>query len=250
MQKSEETAGGGDTGGIAGTSANVPQPATAPQANVPAPAGDADGAQSSKTENTTYGVNRIVEHTVKPAGRIRRITAALVVDDLVKRKLQPNGKWTETRAKRSAAELHQLELLASNAIGLDQTRGDLINVQNLEFDRPDDADVVAPTIFDKARKGISDYSSVVRMGMLLALFALAYVLMIRPLQKKVMVANVELPGHQPILPEAGVAVPLLAPANEGVRTVLLKESVAEQVKAAPITSARVIQTWVRGEQTS
>jgi flagellar M-ring protein FliF len=247
QQKSVETAGaGGDVGGLAGTSGNVPAPATAAQANVPAPAGDADGAQSSKTENTTYGVNRVVEHTVHPAGRIRRITAALVVDDVVKRKLQPNGKWTETRTKRSAAELHQLELLAANAIGLDTTRGDAMNVQNLAFDRPDDSDVVPPTIFDKARKGASDYAPVLRMAMLLVLFVLAYFLMIRPLQKRVMVASAEAP-HQPVLPEPVAAVPMLASSNEPARTLLLKEALAERVKAEPLQSARVIQAWVRGE---
>jgi flagellar M-ring protein FliF len=246
QQKSVETAGaGGDVGGLAGTSGNVPAPATAAQANVPAPAGDADGAQSSKTENTTFGVNRVVEHTVHPAGRVRRITAALVVDDIVKHKLQ-NGKITEIRTKRSAAELHQLELLAANAIGLDTSRGDAMNVQNLAFDRPDESEIVPPTIFDKARKGASDYASVLRMAMLLVLFVLAYFLMIRPLQKRVMVASAEAP-KQPVLPEPSVAVPMLASGNESGRTLQLKEALAERVKAEPLQSARVIQAWVRGE---
>ncbi len=37
--------------------------------------------QSSKTENAQYGVNKTVVHTVMPAGRIQRVTAAMLVDD-------------------------------------------------------------------------------------------------------------------------------------------------------------------------
>jgi flagellar M-ring protein FliF len=39
--------------------------------------------QSSKTDNNTYGVNRTVRHVIEPAGGIRRITAAVVVDDSI-----------------------------------------------------------------------------------------------------------------------------------------------------------------------
>ena len=241
-QKSKETNGGDGTSGVAGTTSNVPQ--TSPQANVPAPDG-IDGGGTNTTENTTYGVNKVTRHSIEPAGRIRRITAAVVVDDVVKRKLGPNGKWTETRQKRSLQELQQIQTLASSAIGIDTTRGDAISVQNLAFDRPDDADMPAPTILDKARKGIEDYSSLVRYGMLLALFVLAYFLMIRPVQKKVLSAGVEFPAEA-ALASGAPALSLSAPGPEGVRTLHLKERLIEQVKAEPATSARVVQAWLRG----
>jgi flagellar M-ring protein FliF len=242
-QKSKETNGGADgTSGVAGTTSNVPQ--TTPQANVPAPDG-ADANQSSTTDNTTYGVNKVTTHSIEPAGRIRRITAAVVVDDLVKRKLQPNGKWTVTRQPRSLQELKQIEMLASTAIGIDATRGDVINVENLSFDRPDDSDVPVPTILDKARKGVEDYSSLVRYGMLLALFALAYVLMIRPVQKRVLGTGIQTPPEA-LLADGGKPLSLAAPAPEVMRTLHLKERLIEQVKAEPATSARVVQAWLRG----
>jgi len=190
-------------------------------------------------------VNKVTKHSIEPAGRIRRITAAVVVDDLVKRKLGANGKWTETRQPRSMEELKRIETLASSAIGIDTSRGDVISVQNLAFDRPDEADVPAPTILDKARKGMEDYSSLVRYGMLLALFALAYVLMIRPVQKKVLGTGVQLPPEA-LLAAGGQALSLSAPAPEVVRTLQLKERLIEQVKSEPATSARVVQAWLRG----
>lgn len=244
-QKSKESNGGADgPSGVAGTTSNVPQ--ANPQANVPTPGGvGADGAQLSTTDNTTYGVNKVTKHSIEPAGRVRRITAAVVVDDVVKRKLLPNGKWSETRQRRSLEELKQIETLASSAIGIDATRGDVISVQNLAFDRPDEADVPAPTIFDKARKGMQDYSSLVRYGMLLALFALAYVLMIRPVQKKVLSTAVQMPP-EPLLDSGAEALSLAAPSPEVVRTLQLKERLIERVKSEPTTSARVVEAWLRG----
>jgi flagellar M-ring protein FliF len=242
IQRSDEQTGpGAGVGGVPGTTSNVPQS----KPNVPSPIG-ADANQSSKTESATYGVNKITSHSIEPAGRIRRITAALVVDDLVKRKLGPSGKWAETRTKRSAQELSQIEVLAQNAIGLDKARGDVISVENLAFDRPDETDVPALTVLDRARKGVSDFSSVVRYAMLLVLFAMAYFLMIRPVQKRALASASVSPEH-PLLAGVMAPLPLPAGAEETIRSLQLKERVVEQVKAQPTSSARVVQAWLRGE---
>ena len=67
---------------------------------VPAPAPvTKEQFQSSKTDNNTYGVNRTTRHLIEPAGSIRRITAAVLLDDAVERK-QENGKWIEVHHKR------------------------------------------------------------------------------------------------------------------------------------------------------
>ena len=136
-QRSEEQSGpGAGVGGVPGTTSNVPKNSP----NVPSPTGD-DGMQTSKTETATYAVNRTSRHSVEPAGRIRRITAALIVDDAVARKLGPKQTWTETRTKRSAQELQQIQALAANAIGVDTARGDVLTVQSLSFANADISDL-------------------------------------------------------------------------------------------------------------
>ena len=255
MQRSDEQSGAGSgVGGVPGTTSNVPQG----KANVPPPMGE-DGAQTSKTESATYGVNKITRRSIEPAGRIRRITAALLVDDAVTRKQAPNGKWTETRLKRSAQELQQIQLLASSAIGIDAARGDVINVQNLAFTHPDDLEVPKATILDRARKGASDNATMVRYGMLLALFAMAYWLMIRPMQKRVLaemqpaaalsagVAGEVAGAGLAAVPElgSGSTVPALA-TNQMARALALKEEVVQQVTSDPENSARLVQAWLRG----
>ena len=229
-------------GGVPGTTTNVPQG----KANVPSPVGD-DSTQTSKTENATYGVNKSTRHSVEPAGRIRRITAAVLVDDAVSRKLGTNGKWVETRLKRSTLELQQIQMLATTAIGLDTARGDVISVQNLAFAHADELEVPLVSVLDRARKGVSDYSTVVRYAMLLILFVLAYVLMIRPMQKKVLADGLRV-ASQPVFSEPALAAGLPLPGavlQEAARSLALKEHLVQQVKAEPAGSARVVQAWLR-----
>ena len=243
VQRSDEENGSkAAVGGVPGTTSNVPQKLP----NVPPPAtGEDSNAQVSKSESATYGVNKTTMHSLEPAGRIKRVTAALLVDDAVTRKLEKNGKWTETRVKRSAQELQQIQVLAQNAIGIDATRGDVITVQNLSFAAAADNDIAPPSALEKARKGLSDYSSAVRYAMLTLLFVLAYVLMLRPLQQKVLAQQVELP-KQPLLPPADTAIPLAA-TNGTTSTRALRDQVGQQVTAEPAKSARLVQAWLREE---
>lgn len=240
IQRSDESTGGkAGVGGVPGTTSNVPSKLP----NVPVTTGDDSNAQTSKTESATYGVNKTTRHSMQPAGRIKRITAALLVDDAVTRKLEKNGKWTETRVKRTAQELQQLQTLAQNAIGIDTTRGDAITVQNLSFAAAAAEDFAPITIFDKARRGLTDYSSIVRYAMLALLFAMAYLLMIRPMQKKVLEQVVPVPAA-PILAEIE-ALPTL-PTNVGGGAGL-RELLGQQITAEPAKNARLVQAWLREE---
>ncbi len=247
VQRSDEHTGpDAGVGGVAGTTSNVPRS----EPNVPSPSDDGQ-TQTSKTENATYGVNKTTRHSVMPAGRIRRITAAILVDDNVTRRPGANGKWTETRTKHSVAELKQIETIAGNAIGLDQTRGDTVSVQNMAFSRAEDVEVAPASAFDRARKGMADNSTLVRYAALMALFVLAYVLMIRPLQKKVLSAELAAPAPtpQPSLPEAQTVAYSLPTHSSGdlQRTLALKEQLVTQVKTEPANSARLVQAWLREE---
>src|SRR5206468_9957971 len=75
MQRTEERSGTLQPSGVPGTASNLPG-ATAAVAK-----GAIDKSQASKSENGTYAVNHTVRRTVHPAGRVRRLTAAIVIDD-------------------------------------------------------------------------------------------------------------------------------------------------------------------------
>ena len=245
-QKSEESIGGGMGGGVPGTSSNVPGGGGGAK---PTPEGD--GVQLSKSESNTFAVNKVVRHTVEPAGRIRRISAALLVDDATDVK-QEAGKRTESRRKRTAEELKQIEDLAKAAIGVDVTRGDSLTVQNLAFEQTP-VDVPAkPGVAERVRVTLHDWSSIVRYVALFLLFVLVYALLLRPLKKQLLTTFRELPARMAQKSQvAGANGAELAPGQEGgtltpeqVRASTIKKQLVEKVRTEPAATGKLIQAWL------
>jgi flagellar M-ring protein FliF len=199
--------------------------------------------QTTRSESNTYVVSKMTKHTLQPAGRIHRISAALVVDDAVDVKEQ-GGKRVEQRRKRTADEMKQIEALAMAAIGADTARGDVVAVQNISFRQPDsyEAPSKLPTT-EKIRVLLTNWSMLVRYGAMLLLFLLVYFLVLRPVKKQVVSTFKELPAHvaagqkpQSALPEADLT---------GQRSLLMKKQLVEKVKAEPASAGRLVQAWLR-----
>src|SRR5271165_459664 len=123
MQRTEDSAAGTSIpSGVPGTASNIPaakpaKPAgqASQQNNAPAAqtsAASSSPSQSSKTESAQYGVNKTIIHTITPAGGIRRISAALLVDDTIVKTTDNKGKVTVKRQKRSQDELNRIQELA------------------------------------------------------------------------------------------------------------------------------------------
>ena len=92
----------------------------------------------SKTTGTTnYEVGKTVSTTKSQFARIKRITAAVVVDGKYKTKLDKEGNPTDEveYVPLDKADLEALTALASRSIGIDPKRGDQITLQNLQFER-------------------------------------------------------------------------------------------------------------------
>jgi len=247
MQTSEEkTSGGETTGGVPGTASNVPN------ANTPAKSEDEndDTVQSSKTQNATYAVDKVVRHTIQPVGRIRRITAALLVDDAVEIQ-QANGKSTETRRKRTPEELKQIEILAAAAIGLDEKRGDTLAVQNLSFQQLPQQAPASPSKVDRIRVIVNDWSSLIRYAVILVLFSLIYMLLLRPIKKQALAAFSQLPDRSAaqLKAEMATAVPgsaeVVALSEADRQSLGLQKQLAERAKGEPAVTGRLVQAWLR-----
>jgi len=242
MQKSEEiTTGGRGVGGVPGTSSNVARAGAKPTATPTA----AEAGQSSKSENATYGVNRTTRHVVEPAGGIRRLTAAVLVDDAVDRRFE-GGKWVETHHGRSPEEMKTIEDLAQAAIGFDGSRGDVVSVRDIAFDRPPADAAPLPNLVERAEKSLSNYAAIGRYGGLLALFALVYLLMFRPIQKRAFAAPsaAQLAFVARGMELEPTALPESA-ANTAQRALLLKKQLAEYVKDEPESSTIAVRAWLQ-----
>ena len=201
------------------------------------------------TESAQYGVNKVETHTLVPAGRIQRVTAAIVVDDAVVRNVV-GGKTSYVRQKRSQDELDRIQQLAQGVIGFDAKRGDTITVQDMSFDTPvTAADLPAPNLMERAQKELAGYSSLLRPLSLLGLFLLAYMFVLRPVQKKAL-APVQMTA-QPVLASAPKVERLgigsgVTP-GDTQRATQLKEQTIELIKQKPVNTARAVQAWLREE---
>src|SRR6266478_868284 len=249
MQTSEEkTSGGGTDGGIPGTASNLPN-ATSPAKPDEQQADDT--VQSSKTQNATYAVDKVVRRTLQPVGRIRRISAALLVDDAVQIQ-QANGKSSETRRKRTPEELKQIEVLAAAVIGLDEKRGDTLAVQNLSFQQLPQQAVPLPGPVERVRVMVNDWSSLIRYAGIFLFFLLTYLLLLRPIKKQVLSAFSQLSDRSAAQLKAEIAAGEVSGSSEVVmlsdaerRSLGLHKQLAERAKSEPAVTGRLVQAWLR-----
>ena len=275
QEHAEENSTGAAPVGVPGTASNVP---SAPAAPIPVPAPVPGSASvpatvvasgtatlpvaeqsNSKSDATTYAVSKSLHHSVEPPGRVRRIAAAVLVDDAVDITEQA-GKRTSTRRKRTADEMKQIELLAQAAIGVNAQRGDVLAVENLSFqEAPLEAVPAPPGKSEHIRQLIEPWAWALRYLGLAALFLVVYWLVLRPVKKQALAAFRELPGRVSagLAPQAagrgraagGPALGGSGGAIEegGKRASQLKRLLTEKVKAEPEAASRLVQSWVQEE---
>jgi flagellar M-ring protein FliF len=146
--------GGAGAGGVPGALTNQPpqpgvalppgaQPAVAQSgANPPTAAGAAGttpnnaastevlGPDSKSRQSTrNYEIDRTMAYTRTPAGRVTRLSVAVLIDNL--RTTAADGKVTESPLPPE--QIERMTALVKDAVGFDATRGDTVNVVNSSF---------------------------------------------------------------------------------------------------------------------
>lgn len=135
-QLSEESSRGGAAGGgVPGALTNQPPPAgvalppgVQPGQNAAAAgasAATADG-NSSKQATRNYEIDRTVAYTRQPAGKLQRLSVAVLIDNL--RIVGKDGKISETPLPPE--QIDRITALVKDAVGFDEKRGDSVNVVN------------------------------------------------------------------------------------------------------------------------
>ncbi len=148
-QTAEETSRNGANGsqGVPGALTNQPPapgvalppgssaaPATA-QVAAADPANPNAGATPTPPDNTSkqatrnYEIDRTVAYTKLPAGRLKRLTVAVLVDNL--RATAEDGTISETPL--TPEQLENMTRLVKDAVGFNEARGDSVNVVNASF---------------------------------------------------------------------------------------------------------------------
>ena len=249
MQRTEETNRAGQSGGAAGTASNVPSGGGAP---VKAAASE-DLAQS-KSESGTYAVNRLVRHSTQPAGRLKRLAVAVLVDD----PYSPNDR-ANPRRKRSPEELQSIEEIAKASVGFDPARGDILTVRNISFQTIPVELPPAPTRIEKIRTQLNDWISYIRIAALLLIFAITYLVILRPVKKQLirslnaiqpkprLASGAAASGTAGALPEGdnlSDRVPGVAPQQRS-EMAQVRDEISSRVKQEPLSASRFVQNWIR-----
>ncbi|MGD1062349.1 MAG: flagellar basal-body MS-ring/collar protein FliF [Terracidiphilus sp.] len=251
LERTEQTTGAQPVAaGIPGTASNAPNTQT-----VPVYPHETSAPQSAKTESGTYGVSKTVRHVVDNPGRVRRLTAAIVVND---RLMQPA---TKDRAAvwqpRSADELRNLTALAQAAVGFDTARGDVVTVQDLAFDenRPQPP----ATLAEQWLRTAEGSPNLIKFAALLMGLLVVVAFGLRPAIRHagaalttlgtVRSARRELPAGSGTAP-AQVPVGPPEPAEidpERQRSQEIFEQVTTHVKREPTQSSRLLQSWIHSD---
>ncbi|MGY0633000.1 flagellar basal-body MS-ring/collar protein FliF [Luteimonas sp. A478] len=128
-QVSENSATAGP-GGIPGMTSNLPETVVDPEgAAADVATAAAAPAESARSSTRNYELDRTLQHTRQPPGRIRRITAAVLVDHVPR--MDAEGK--QVLQPLADDELQRVEALVRQAVGFDETRGDVVSVMNAPF---------------------------------------------------------------------------------------------------------------------
>ncbi len=191
-QISEEKREGGSpeqVGGVPGTVSNI---------------GPVQGLSNSSqtrekyeknTGTTNYEVGKTVSTTKSQFARIKRITAAVMVDGKYRYKSNEDGTLSDELEYHSLddADLQALNSLVSQSIGIDKNRGDEISVVNLQFKRDNtlsDSDGVSQAVaFSETY--IAPFSGLLKYIFVLILLFIVYKKLITPFAERMLEVSKE-----------------------------------------------------------
>jgi flagellar M-ring protein FliF len=144
--------------------------------------------QSKKSEETNnYEISRTTKTEVTEAGRVNRISVAVLVDGIYAK----NEKGEMVYQERSKDQLDRIAALVRSAIGFDQKRGDQIEVVNLRFaEAPSVVPIAEPTGWlGMLQFTKDDVMYVIELAVMMLLGLVVMFMVIRPLVKRILAAE-------------------------------------------------------------
>ncbi|MCO5130108.1 MAG: flagellar M-ring protein FliF [Xanthobacteraceae bacterium] len=172
--------------------------------------------QSRKSEETNnYEISRTTKTEVTEAGRVKRISVAVLVDGAYVK----NDKGQMVYQARDKEQLDRIAALVRSAIGFDQKRGDQVEVVNLKFaEAPtaqpigDPAGVMGLLSFTK-----DDLMNLIEMVVVLLLGLVVVFMVVRPLVKRILSPDpAAVPAIPPPAPAPTVADAAQPPATQNL----------------------------------
>lgn len=150
--------------------------------NAASQANDVTREGERKTEEiVNYEISRTTKTEVIEAGRIKRLSVAVLVDGIYAK--APNGDVTY--APRPTNQIEEISALVRTAMGFDKDRGDQLHVSNLRFADADMAGVTGggdDSLFSLTR---GEYFEVAELAVIVIISLLVLLFVVRPLVRRI-----------------------------------------------------------------
>ena len=272
-QRTEDSSGPTSANGVPGTASTLPRPTSRP--------GTGSSRVSRVTENIAYQSSRTVKKTRVPAGEVRKMSLAVLVDQTVSWE-KDNNTFRRVLVPPPPEKLKVIHDLVAGVTGLNVDRGDQLIVETLPFETTlmteppqPNAPGMAPAAKPVLPLGLDRKTLLIGGGAaaLLILILVAALMRRRSAPEVEASAPAALPAGQGAapaqVPQAGSSVEQqfeaklaerdaqqqkldaqalsalkLAPAIAKTSEVLAKH-LREKVKEDPDLSAHVLQSWIR-----
>jgi flagellar M-ring protein FliF len=213
--------------------------------------------QSKKTEETNnYEISHTTKTEVTEAGRVNRISVAVLVDGAYTK----NEKGELVYQERAKDQLDRIATLVRSAIGFDQKRGDQVEVVNLKFaEAPMVAPIAEPTgLLGMLQFTKDDVMYVIELGVMMLLSLVVLFMVIRPLVRRIIVAE-SLPAPSgdpmPALTDGSAAAPGQSLVPAGINQIDVAQvqgqvhaqtvhRVGELAERNPTETASIVRQWL------
>lgn len=210
------------------------------------------GEETATDESGSYAVSRHQSHMEQGPGRIRRVTAAVVVND----RMSSEGTGKQEHAvwkPRSAEEMQQLEQLARAAVGFDATRGDQVVIENVGFssNMPEIKGPPMQRLMDETSSLLNAQPGLLKTMSVLVLGLLLVMLVLKPMTSQMMTALSQTPPLALSAGHGGAEAGGIAGRASGglasgraIDAQGLYEHVSVQIRREPAQSTRLLESWI------
>lgn len=200
----------------------------------------------ARREVRNFEIGRTIRHSQTPIGTVRRLSAAVVVDQ--PREVGDDGQLQAV--PYADEEIERLTNLVREAVGFDADRGDSVSVVNTPFREvviDDEGTVDETTFLDRL-----DLMGILRMAASVFVVLLLIVLVVRPLFRQLLVATPVPPRALPSAEQESHGVEGAVSASVRQETVMdPKQRYEERINQArsavnqdPKRVAQVVKQWV------
>ncbi|MEO1114558.1 MAG: flagellar basal-body MS-ring/collar protein FliF [Pseudomonadota bacterium] len=225
--------------------------------NAQVPQDDEGRDTASLTEEVVnYEISRSTRTEVVEAGQVRRLSVAVLVDGTY----EPDGNGNSVYTPRPQETLDRIAVLVRSAVGFDDSRGDLVEVVNLQFALPPQDDLLAEGdgLFEFTRDDIIRFAE---LGVLFLITILLLLFVVRPLLRRIVTPEEKQPQELMIGPDGTLVVETDVPQDEDMEDEFVIEwleqakqegamqassiaKVGDMIKDHPTEAVTIVRGWL------